>query len=169
MRSIPKFDPAQKKSSVQRAMESAVATPAGTWFFKHVVSHIEPAMIRMSGGRLQFGAGPRVNLTVNGRKSGQPRTTTLLYFTEGDDVILMASNFGGEGHPAWYLNLAAAGECELEWRGGKGRYLAREAEEPQRSELYERAKILYSGYGNYAAKTEGIRKIPVMILTPASD
>lgn len=167
MRSIPDFDPDQKKSSLQRAMESAVATPVGTWFFKHVVSHIEPAMIGLSGGRLQFGAGPRVNVTVRGRKSGQLRTTTLLYFTQGDEVILIASNFGGEGHPAWYLNLSAAGECELEWRGGRGQFSAREAEEPRRTELYEKAQRLYSGYGNYAEKTKGIRQIPVMILTPA--
>ncbi len=158
----------QKKSGVQRAMESAVATRPGTWFFKRFVSHIEPLMIKSSGGKLQFGAGPRVNLTVKGRKSGEPRTTTLLYFTRDDDVILMASNFGGENYPAWYLNLSAAGECELEWRGGHGTYTAREAEEPERTALYELAKQLYAGYGKYAEKTEGIRKIPVLILTPAT-
>lgn len=169
MQPIPPFDPMQKKSAVQRAMESAVATPAGTWFFKRVVSHIEPAMIKATGGKAQFGAGPRVNLTVPGRKSGEPRTTTLLYFTRGDDVILMASNFGGQGHPAWYLNLSAAGKGELEWKGGHGTYVASEAEEPERTALYELAKKLYEGYGKYADKTEGIRKIPVMILRPASD
>lgn len=165
---IPTFDPMQKKSAVQRAMEAGVATPPGTWFFKRVVSHIEPAMIKASGGKLQFGAGPRVNLTVPGRKSGEPRTTTLLYFTRGEEVILMASNFGGEGHPAWYLNLSAAGEAELEWKGGHGKYTAREAAEPERTALYELAKQVYGGYGKYAAKTDGIRKIPVMILTPAT-
>ncbi len=168
MQPIPPFDPLQKKSRVQHAMEQAVATPAGTWFFKRVVSHIEPAMIRMSNGKLQFGSGPRVNLTVPGRKSGEPRTTTLLYFTRGDDVVLMASNFGGTGHPAWYLNLKAAGEGELAWRGGHGKYTARETEEPERSELYELAVKLYEGYDIYADKTAGVRTIPVMVLTPAS-
>lgn len=157
----------QKKNPLQRAMEASVATSAGTWLFKHVVSRVEPLMIKSSGGKLQFGAGPRVNLTVVGRKSGEPRTTTLLYFTRGDEVILIASNFGGEGFPAWYLNLSAAGECELEWRGGSGWYLAREAEEPERTALYELAKKVYAGYGKYAEKTAGIRKIPVMILSPA--
>lgn len=168
MQPIPPFDPMAHKNPVQRAMEAGVATAPGTWFFKKAVSHIEPRMIKASGGKLQFGAGPRVNLTVVGRKSGQPRTSTLLYFTRGDEVILIASNFGGKNFPAWFHNLKAAGECELEWRGGHGTYTARQADEPERTALYELAKKMYVGYGTYAKKTEGIRKIPVMILTPAT-
>src|SRR5262245_8493968 len=111
MRPIPSFDPMQKKGPFQRATEAAVASAPGTWVHKHVVARVEPAMVRASGKHIQVGGGPRVNLIVRGRKSGEPRTTTLLYFTRGDEVIVMASNYGGEGHPAWYLNLAAAKEC----------------------------------------------------------
>lgn len=168
MQPIPPFDPLGHKNPVQRAMEASVATAPGTWFFKKAVRHIEPRMIKASGGKLQFGAGPRVNITVVGRKSGEPRTSTLLYFTRGDEVILIASNFGGKSFPAWFHNLKASGECELEWRGGHGKYTARQADEPERTALYELAKKMYVGYGTYAKKTEGIRKIPVMILTPAT-
>jgi deazaflavin-dependent oxidoreductase (nitroreductase family) len=168
MQPIPQVDPLQPKNVALRSMEAAVATPPGTWFFKHAVSHFEPAMIKVSNGKLQFGNGPRVNLTVPGRKSGEPRTATLLYFTRGDEVILVASNFGGERFPAWYYNLTAAGEGELHWRGGHGTYTAREADEPERTALFELAKKLYVGYGAYAKKTDGIRKIPVLILSPAS-
>ncbi|MBJ7355152.1 MAG: nitroreductase family deazaflavin-dependent oxidoreductase [Thermoleophilaceae bacterium] len=168
MEPIPQVDPVQHKNAALKAMEAAVATPPGTWFFKHVVSHIEPAMIKASRGKLQFGSGPRVNVTAPGRKSGEPRTATLLYFTRGDEVILVASNFGGESLPAWYHNVTAAGGAELQWRGGGGRYTAREAEEPERTALFELAKKMYRGYGAYARKTEGIRKIPVLILTPES-
>jgi deazaflavin-dependent oxidoreductase (nitroreductase family) len=168
MEPIPKMDPVQHKNLALRAMEGAVATPPGTWFFKNVVSHFEPAMIKASGGKFQFGSGPRVNVTAPGRKSGEPRTATLLYFTRGEEVILIASNFGGEHFPAWYYNVKAAGEAELQWRGGSGTYTAREADEPERTALFELAKKLYGGYANYAKKTEGIRKIPVLILTPAS-
>ncbi len=167
MRPIPEVDPLQKKNRIQVAMEKGVATPAGTGFFKHFVRHVEPAMLRLSGGHLKVGAGPRVNLTVVGRKSGQPRTATLLYFTQGDAVILIASNFGGKGHPAWYHNLSAAGECRLAWRGGEGTYVAREAEGAEREELFALAQKFYSGYSNYAEKTDGLREIPVMVLTPA--
>jgi deazaflavin-dependent oxidoreductase (nitroreductase family) len=162
------MDPVQHKNVALRAMEAAVATPPGTLFFKKVVRHFEPAMIKASGGKLQFGSGPRVNVTAPGRKSGELRTATLLYFTRGDEVILIASNFGGEHYPAWYYNVMAAGEADLQWRGGGGTYTAREAEEPERTALFELAKKMYSGYEKYAVKTDGIRKIPVLILTPAS-
>jgi deazaflavin-dependent oxidoreductase (nitroreductase family) len=168
MQPIPKVDPNQKKNRVLRKAEAFVPTKTGTALYKTVIRHVEPLLIRASGGKLQIGPGARVNVTVIGRKSGQPRTATLLYFTQGDDVILIASNFGGEGHPAWYLNLRDAGEAELEWRGGSGKYSAREAEEPERSKLYELAKRYYSGYGDYEARTAGLRTIPVMVLTPAT-
>lgn len=167
MQPIPQVDPMQKKNRMLRAAEAFVPTKAGTALYKTMIRHVEPVMIRASGGKLQIGPGARVNVTVVGRKSGQPRTATLLYFTRGDEVILIASNFGGEGHPAWYLNLRDAAECELAWRGGSGRYTAREADEPERTALYELAKHYYRGYANYADRTAGIRKIPVMILTPA--
>ncbi|MBJ7458866.1 MAG: nitroreductase family deazaflavin-dependent oxidoreductase [Thermoleophilaceae bacterium] len=169
MRPIPQVNPVQQKNLMLRSMEAGVATRPGTWFFKNFVRHFEPTMIRMSGGKLQFGSGPRVNVTAPGRKSGEPRTATLLYFTRGDEVILIASNFGGEHFPAWYYNVKAAGEADLQWNGGGGKYTAREAEEPERTALFELAKKLYSGYDNYAKKTAGIRKIPVMVLTPAPD
>lgn len=168
MKPIPKCDPTEPQGPLDRATGALVKTDAGSWLVKHIVSRLEPAMLRVSGGRLKIGGGPRLNLIVKGRKSGELRTTALGYFTRGDDVILMASNFGGENFPAWYLNLAAAGECELQWSGGSGSYVAREAEEPERSELYALAKELFSVYGKYETKTEGTRKIPVMVLTPAS-
>lgn len=167
MQPIPKVDPMQRKGRVLRAAEAFVPTKTGTLLYKTVIRHAEPLLIRASGGKMQIGPGARVNVTVKGRKSGQPRTLTLLYFTRGEEVILIASNFGGEGHPLWYLNLKAAGKCELEWKGGSGKYTAREAEEPERTALYELAKHYYAGYGNYAERTDGIRKIPVMVLTPA--
>lgn len=167
MEPIPPVDPVQHKGVTLRAMEAAVATPPGTLFFNKVVRHFEPTMIRASGGKLQFGTGPRVNVTAPGRRSGELRTATLLYFTRGDEVILIASNFGGEHFPAWYHNVKAAGEAELQWRGGSGMYTAREADEPERTALFELAKKMYVGYANYARKTDGIRKIPVLILTPA--
>jgi deazaflavin-dependent oxidoreductase (nitroreductase family) len=168
MEPIPKVDPVKQQNVAIRAMAAGVATPPGTWLFKHVVRHFEPVMIKASDGKLQFGTGPRVNVTVPGRKSGELRTATLLYFTRGDEVIVIASNFGGEHFPAWYYNLSAAKECELQWRGGGGTYVAREADEPERTALFELAKKLYPGYGKYAKKTDGIRKIPVMILTPGT-
>ncbi len=46
-------------------------------------------------------------LTTTGRKSGEKRTTPLLYGRRGDDVVLIASDCGAPTHPPWYLDLKA--------------------------------------------------------------
>ena len=58
-------------------------------------------------------------LTTTGRKSGDKRTTPLLYGRRGDDVVLIASNGGAPAHPPWYLNLKAAprSKCRSRARG----------------------------------------------------
>src|SRR5215212_6169278 len=55
------------------------------------------------GGRM---AGLQVLLlTTTGRKTGQPRTTPLGYFTQNGNFVVIASNGGADQNPAWYYNL----------------------------------------------------------------
>jgi deazaflavin-dependent oxidoreductase (nitroreductase family) len=95
------------------------------------------------------------------------RTVPLLYFTDGDDVVLMASSFGRPRYPAWYHNLKANPEASLYRQGREGRYLAREADGAERDRLYEQAGGLYRGYGIYAERVAGVRRVPVLRLSPA--
>jgi deazaflavin-dependent oxidoreductase (nitroreductase family) len=106
-------------------------------------------------------------MTTRGARSGVERTVPLLYFTDGDDVILMASSFGRPRYPAWYFNLEASGEATLYRLGVAARYTAVEVESPERDRLYELAKQLYRGYGIYEDRVEGIRRVPVLRLSPA--
>ena len=55
------------------------------------------------------------------------RTVPLVYFTDGDRVILMASNYGGTRHPAWYHNIKATPEVTLYAAGCTGRAVALDA------------------------------------------
>ena len=48
-----------------------------------------------------------VLLTTTGRRSGEPRTTPMMFHRDGDRVLVIASNIGAPRHPDWYLNLAA--------------------------------------------------------------
>ncbi len=62
---------------------------------------------------------PTLLLTTTGRKSGQPRTSPLLYGRDGDDaLIVVGSNFGQEHHPAWTANLIADPDATVTM-GGK--------------------------------------------------
>ncbi|MGL5816971.1 MAG: nitroreductase/quinone reductase family protein [Phycicoccus sp.] len=43
----------------------------------------------------------------HGRRSGQPRNVVLGYLDDGPDLLLLAMNEWGEGHPAWFHHLVA--------------------------------------------------------------
>jgi deazaflavin-dependent oxidoreductase (nitroreductase family) len=102
-------------------------------------------------------------LKTVGAKSGEPRSTPLLYSTRGDDVILVASKAGSPRNPAWYHNARAHPEVELLAPGGRtGRYVAREAEGAERDELWQHSLDTYAGYDTYQERTD--RRIPVVVL-----
>lgn len=164
---MPPVDPTAGPGPARRALSAFAKSRFGIWLIKHVIARIEPHLIKASNGRVTFGIGvPTVNVTTRGRKSGKPRTATLVYFTEGDNVMLIASSFGRDAHPAWYLNLKADPHAELVSRGRRGDYVAGEAEGAERDRLFALANRLFDGYDQYQAGTE--RKIPVMVLSPAA-
>lgn len=165
---VPPVDPTHQPRPLERFTRTFGQTRFGTWLGREVLAPIEPKVIKATRGRvvLVFGM-PTANVTTRGRKSGQPRTVTLQYFTRGDDVVLIASSFGRDKHPAWYLNLSADPHAELFARGRGGRYVARETSGDERDELFALAVRLYGGYDNYQAGTQ--RRIPVMVLSPAGD
>ena len=168
---IPRVDPDRPPSRLERLLTPFALSKAGTWYGIKVASRVDPKLMKLTRGRVNLGGGilPTVLLTVRGRKSGVERTVPLVYFSEGDDdVILMASSFGRPKLPAWYHNVTANPEVTLAAGGVSERYRATEVEGAERDALYEKAKQLYAGYGIYEERTSGIRRVPVLRLTPTA-
>jgi deazaflavin-dependent oxidoreductase (nitroreductase family) len=165
---IPRVDPRARPAAWKRGIQRFSATPAGAAFHRMVAARLDAPILKATNGRASTAMGvlPVVVLTSTGARSGQRRETPLSYFTDGDDVILMASNYGSSRHPAWYHNLLAHPECELHIGQQGGWFVARQAEGADRDRLYALAVDLYRGYGGYAQQTEGVRTIGVMRLTP---
>ena len=122
------------------------------------------AAFRVNGGK---GIGPFVNrpvllLTTIGAKSGQPRTTPLVYTTDGERIVVIASKDGAPSHPAWYHNLVAHPEVTVEL--GREQFQARAvvAEGPERERLYSQQAAQMPGFAEYQKKT--MRQIPVVVL-----
>jgi deazaflavin-dependent oxidoreductase (nitroreductase family) len=109
-----------------------------------------------------------VTLSTIGAKSGQLRTVPLIGISDGDKVVLIASNWGRKRHPAWYHNLRANPEATLSIQGRTGTYIAHETTGGEREEYWRRAVDLYAGYAAYQRRAGG-RRIPVMVLTPKTD
>lgn len=128
-------------------------------------------MLRLTGGRntltsLVTGL-PTVTLTTMGARTGRRRTVVLVGMSVNSDVVLIASNWGQNHHPAWYHNLCANPHALLSIDGGLPRpYIAREAVGAERRQFWDMALDVYPGYERYACRAAP-RQIPVLVLSPA--
>ena len=101
-------------------------------------------------------------LTTTGRTSGEPRTTPLIYATDDDRYVIVASQGGAPKNPGWYRNLVKTPEVELQVKDEVFRARARTAEGAERDRLWAKANEVWSHYDEYATRTE--REIPVVVL-----
>ena len=165
---VPSFDPLATKSPWMSTLSWAARQRPVTWFLVNVGNKIDPYLMRASGGRLKSTINaPTVLLTHTGAKSGKKRSTPLAYFTDGADVVLIASRGGHRNHPAWYFNVMAHPEVELWTKGGGGRYRAAEAKGKKRERLWNLATRFYPGFARYQERA-GDRRIPVIVCSPGS-
>jgi deazaflavin-dependent oxidoreductase (nitroreductase family) len=104
-------------------------------------------------------------LTTTGAKTGLPRTLPLLYLDDGDNIILIASNYGKTSHPAWYRNLVANPKVEVLAGKKSGTYSAAEiTDAAERDRAWDLALDMYAGYGDYEGRA-GDRTIPLVRLS----
>jgi deazaflavin-dependent oxidoreductase (nitroreductase family) len=132
-----------------------------------IMSAVNTALFRLSGGRIgnKFrGGAPVCLVTTTGAKSGVRRTTPLIYLADGDDVVLVASKGGMSHHPAWYHNLVAHPDAQVQIGADVRDLVARRASDAEKAALWPRLLAIYPDYDDYQARTE--RNIPVMILSP---
>jgi deazaflavin-dependent oxidoreductase (nitroreductase family) len=101
-------------------------------------------------------------LTTKGRRSGEPRSTPLIYQRHGDDYLVVASKGGADEPPAWYLNLEADPDVEVQVRDERFHAHARTAKAGEKPELWEIMLGAWPAYAEYQKKTE--REIPVVVL-----
>jgi len=101
-------------------------------------------------------------LTTTGRRSGEPRTAPLIYGTEGDAFLIVASDGGADRPPGWYANLEREPEVEVQVLGDRFRARARAATADERPEMWRQMTSYWPAYDDYQAKTE--REIAIVVL-----
>jgi len=104
-------------------------------------------------------------LTTTGRRSGEPRTTPLIYGQHGDDYMVVASKGGSDASPAWYRNLQEHPEVEIQVKDRIMKARARTATPEEKPELWRTMTREWPAYDEYQESTE--REIPVVVLEPA--
>lgn len=101
-----------------------------------------------------------------GAKSGKERVNPLMYLPDDDRYVIIASKAGAPSNPDWYYNVVANPDVTIEVGTEELQAQASVADEPERSELYERMVAVAPGFEEYRQKTD--RTIPVVILEPKS-
>lgn len=107
---------------------------------------------------------PELLLISTGAKTGRRRTTPLTYFTDGDRAVVVASNYGGSRHPAWYYNVLAHPRVTISAGGYTGTFVGHEVSGAERDRLWNLAKAFIPSYADYE-RLAGRRTIPVLTFT----
>lgn len=149
-------------------MPKAPRSDSSYWKLQRQLARVNKAVFRATGGRVggTFRGSPVLLLDHVGRRTGQARTSPLIYLDDAPNLVVVASKGGTDEHPAWFHNLMAADSTEVELPGGvRRRVHPRLAEGPERDALWPRLVALFRPYEAYQGYTE--RRIPVIVLEPA--
>lgn len=137
-----------------------VYAPSSVDWVRAEVEHIE----RTGGSALRD--RPVVLLTTVGARTGQLRKTPLMRVAHAGVYCVVASMAGGPTHPAWYGNLLAHPQADLQDGSLVLSLVAREVTGAERSAWWSRACTAFPSYVDYQSRTR--RRIPVLLLEPAS-
>jgi F420H(2)-dependent quinone reductase len=112
----------------------------------------------------QMGRQSVLLLHTIGRKSGKERSTTLSYYRDSENYLVVGSNWGSETHPGWYYNLLQQPRTTIQVGNRLIQVEAHPAEGDEYQRLWQLVTKLNSQYLEYQNTMR--RHIPIMILTP---
>ena len=110
-----------------------------------------------------MGDRPLLLLTTIGRRTGQPRTTPMMYVRDGDRLLVIASNAGAPADPQWYRNLVAHDAVTVEVPGDAFAARATPLTGDDYERQWSRIKEQYPFFADHEAGAG--RRIPVVALT----
>jgi deazaflavin-dependent oxidoreductase (nitroreductase family) len=153
---------------LRRMIFSMAATRPGMRLFHLFVRLIDMPISRMTKGRFipsaNWNVMPIIYLTTIGAKSGIPRSIPVLCIPDGDNLILVGSNWGNPKNPGWAYNLRVHSQTQV--RKGKREisYSARELHGGERAAYWQKAVKFYPPYVSYEQHSG--RSLPMFLLEP---
>jgi len=132
-------------------------TTVGRFIAIQLAARLDPVLYKLTGGKVTT-VGPQVIpqlvLTTIGRKSGQKRSVQLGYTEDGDDYLVVASNFGGKNHPGWSYNLDAHPEAEVQLGPETKKVIATRVSDEEKETLWPRIADNIPQMKSYRVRTE---------------
>lgn len=133
---------------------------------------IHRGLYRITGGRFglrrakadQWGMA---RLTTTGRRTGQERSVMIGYIEDGPNLVTMAMNGWAEPEPAWWLNLQAHPDANVDVADGRRAVRGRAAEGEERARLWDRWREINANLDAEAAQRSV--ETAVVILEPLLD
>lgn len=104
-------------------------------------------------------------LTTKGRRSGEERSTPLIFTEHDGDYLIVASKGGADEPPAWYLNMQEEPEVGVQIKDDKLRARSRDATPDEKPEMWSQMAASWPDYDDYQKQTD--REIPVVVLERA--
>jgi len=164
-RELRYVDPHRRRGTIYRLYARLMGTPLFTWLSRQIAWKLDPYLLSATGGRLGMGfALPTALLETRGARSGEHRRNGVIYFHDGENVVIVPSKAGQPTHPAWFHNLQAHPDVLFGGQSFTARVVEDEDERERLWVLADRVFPPYAVYRQRAARTG--RTIPIVQLVP---
>ena len=153
---------------LRRIILNMAATRPGMWVFYLYVRLIDIPISRLTKGAFIPSANwdimPIIYLTATGVKSGIPRSIPVLCIPDGENLILVGSNWGNAKNPSWANNLRKHPQTQVRKGKMEKGFSARELRGDERSAYLQKAVRFYPPYVSYEQHSN--RSLPIFLLEP---
>lgn len=157
-------DGTRRPGAFRRAFSWLSTTRGALFLSRHVSWKLDPILLRLTRGRVSTTLMiPTAVLETRGARTGAPRQNAVVYWHDGDDVIIAASYAGGPRNPAWYANTLARPEVTF---GGARRRAHVVTDPAEQDRLWALGDRVYPAFAEYRRRAGAAgRTIPLLRLT----
>lgn len=169
LRQVADYERTVHHTPLTSLLRSAGRTKAFSSLYRRIGPTIDPWLMRKSGGRAvtRLYGLPALLLDTVGARSGMTRTSPLLYLRDGDDFVVVGTNFGQFHHPAWTTNLLADSHAYVEIGPVRLAVVAEQVDQAGWERIWRRFCDMYPGYADYLTRC-GDRVPRMFLLHPAA-
>jgi deazaflavin-dependent oxidoreductase (nitroreductase family) len=131
-------------------------------FNKQIIAEFRANEGKVGG---QFTGAPMILVHHFGARSGVERVSPMVYFPDGDRMLIIASAAGSPKNPDWYHNLKAHPRVTVEVGTETFPVVVEELPPAERDRKWAEVTAVAPGFAEYQKKTS--RVIPVLALARA--